>query len=118
MTSDPLTREQLLVKKKFIVTSSDLANKTVRMPQKQQQLLPITHNNINNNDKITILELETPPSSKEEQNLLLPPWGQNNGHIIYCDTPSTPGMYSPYATITSRSSRPPVSPGGSSNGRR
>jgi hypothetical protein len=65
------------------------------------------------NDKITILDLDTPPSSKEDQNLLLPPWA-HNGQIIY-DIPSTPG--SPYTTITSMS-RPPISPGGSSNGRR
>lgn len=115
MTSDPITREQLREKKKFIVTSSDpvTTKAMLRMPQHHQPI--IAHNN---NDKVTILDLETPPSSKEEQNLLLPPWGQNNGHIIYCDTPSTPGMYSPYATITSRYSRPPISPGGSSNGRR
>lgn len=64
------------------------------------------------NDKITILDLETPPSSKEDQNLLLPPWGQN-GNAIYIDSPSSPG--SPYNTITSGQ---PISPGGSSNGRR
>lgn len=118
MTSDPLSfscdRQQSSEnkkKKKFFVTSSDPANKLKPMPYQQS----IAHNN---NDKITILDLETPPSSKEDQNLLLPPWGQSNGQIIYCDTPSTPGMYSPYATITSRSSRPPISPGGSSSGRR
>lgn len=66
------------------------------------------------NDKITILDLETPPSSSEDQKLLLPPWGQN-GQIIYVDSPSTPG--SPYNTITSNN-RPPISPGGSINGRR
>jgi hypothetical protein len=120
MTSDPLSlscdhqqsSEKEKKKKKFFVTSSDPANKLNTMPYQQS----IAHNN---NDKITILDLETPPSSKEDQNLLLPPWGHGNGNgIIYCDTPSTPGMYSPYATITSRSSRPPISPGGSSSGRR
>lgn len=110
MTSDPLPREQLREKKRFLVTPSDTKAHGI-----QHQQLSIAHNN---NDKMTILDLETPPSSKEDKNLLLPPWGQNNGQIIYCDTPSTPGMYSPYATITSRSSRPPISPCGSSNGRR
>lgn len=106
MTSDPLLREQFWEKKKFFVTPSETVTKSKGMPH-------------NNDDKKTILDLETPPSSKEDQNLLLSPWGQNNnGQIIYCDTPSTPGMYSPYATITSRYSRPPISPGGSSNGRR
>lgn len=115
MTSDFLNRDlhpQRQEKKKFFVTSSDPGNKLLRMPyQEQKQLIP--HNNL---DKITILDLETPPSSKEDQNLLLPPWGQSNGQIIYCDTPSTPGMYSPYATITSRCSRPPLSPGSNSTG--
>lgn len=110
MTSDYFNRDLNEKKKRFTVTSSDHGNKLLRTPyQEQKQLIP--HNNL---DKITILDLETPPSSKEDQNLLLPPWGQSNGQIIYCDTPSTPGMYSPYATITSRSSRPPISPGGSS----
>lgn len=76
MTSDFLNRDllQRQEKKKFLVTSSDPGNKLLRMPlQEQKQLIP--HNNL---DKITILDLETPPSSKEDQNLLLPPWSQNN----------------------------------------
>jgi hypothetical protein len=115
MTSDFLNRDlhqQRHEKKRFTVTSSDPSNKLLRMPYQEQKQL-ISHNNL---DKITILDLETPPSSKEDQNLLLPPWGQGNGQIIYCDTPSTPGMYSPYATITSRCSRPPLSPGSNSTG--
>lgn len=116
MTSDLLNRDLLKQrqenKHKIFVTSSDLGNRILRMPYQEQKQL-ILHKNL---DKITIVDLETQPSSKEDQNLLLLPWGQANRQIIYCDTPSTSGICSPYATITSRCSQPPLSPGSNSTG--
>jgi hypothetical protein len=64
------------------------------------------------NDKITIMDVES-PNSKEDQNLLLAPWG-NNHQIIYAngDSPSPKIPRSPSSVF----SFAPKSPGGTSHG--
>lgn len=65
------------------------------------------------NDKITIMDVES-PNSKEDQNLLLAPWGNNQLTFVSGDSPSPNIPKSPSSVF----SFGPRSPGAGSNGKR
>lgn len=66
------------------------------------------------NDKTTIMDVES-PSSKEDQNLLLSPWGNN--HIMFTNNESTSPRGFPKSP-SSVFSYAPKSPGTNSLGKR
>lgn len=63
-------------------------------------------------DKITVMDVES-PTSREDHNLLLAPWNNHN-HIMFNETPSPKIPRSPSSIF----SYPPKSPGAGSNGMR
>jgi hypothetical protein len=64
-------------------------------------------------DKITIMDVES-PNSKEDQNLLLAPWG-NNHQIVFSNGDMSPKIPRSPSSVFSFA---PKSPGGGSHGMR